>query len=140
MLDQIAPYLLSAAAFIGTYCLILANDKQYEIEKVLKNGIRATGTVVEIHNDPKGEKGAAPIVEYTTQNGRHRHVSTTYTSPCNYRVGQEVAIWYKTNKTSRISALADDKPGNLPKVLLRWGIVLCLLSYPILLKRMTGLF
>lgn len=138
--DYLPPYLLTIFAFVGTYCLILSYEKQHEIEKVLKRGIRTTGTVVEIRQDPSGNAGAAPTVEYITQNGRHRHVSTTYASPSPYRVGQQVEVWYKTNKSNRISALADDKPGNLPKKLLRWGIVLCLLSYPAVILRLKTLF
>ncbi len=134
--DYLPPYVLSIFALVGTYCLIIAYQKEHEIEYVLKHGIRTTGTVTEIRPHRSGDGTEAPVVDFKTQNGSHRHFSSTYTLPCNYQVGQQVEIWYKTNKSNRIVALPDDKPGTLPTILFRWGIVLCLLSYPELIRRL----
>ena len=131
--------LLGIVAFVGTYCLILAYQKQYEIPKVLSKGIKITGTVVEIRQDPSGNGGGAPVVEFNYPNGSYRHASSTYTSPCVYVVGQEVDIWYLFNKSNRAAALPDEQPGTLPKTLLKWGIVLCLLSYPEVIRRLISL-
>lgn len=135
----IPPSIVSFCAFVGTFCLIFAYKKRYEIESVLANGIRTFGTVVEIRKDPSGKEGEAPVVDFDYPNGSYRHFSTTYTLPCAYHLGQRVEIWYKFNKSNRIAALSDDKPGSLPKVLLIWGIVLCLLSYPEIIRRMITL-
>ncbi|MBL7815612.1 MAG: DUF3592 domain-containing protein [Saprospiraceae bacterium] len=136
LFDMLPTYISPSFALIGTYCLILANEKQHEIERVLLNGIRTSGTVIEIRQNPSGGLGEAPVVDFKTQTGSHRHFSTTYTSPCAYRVGQQVQIWYKFNKSNRTAALLDDKPGRLPTILFRWGVVLCLLTYPELIKRL----
>jgi len=37
-------------------------------------------------------------------------------------------------------ALADDEPVTLPKTLLKWGIIFCVIGYPILFSRLGGLF
>lgn len=137
--NYLPPYVLSVMAFIGTYCLILAYQKQHEIEKILTKGIKTLGTVTEIRQDPSEKEGEAPVVDFTTQNGSYRHFSTTYTLPTAYKMGQQVEIWYYHYKSIRLAALADDKTDNLPKVLLRWGIVLCLLTYPEIIRRMTTL-
>ncbi len=137
--DYIHPYVLSGMTFVGTYCLILSYQKQHEIKRTLTKGIRTTGIVTEIRENPSGKGGKAPVVEFTYPNGTYRHVSFTYRSPCHYSIGQKVDIWYKFERTYKYTALADDDPGKLPKILLRWGIILCLLTYPEIIRRLAGL-
>ncbi len=137
--NLIPPSVFSFCALVGTYSLILAYQKQYEVERVLKYGIKTIGTVIEIRPDPSGKQGDAPVVDFDYPNGSHRYFSTKYTSPCNYRVGQQVEIWYKFYKSNQDVVLPDDKPGNLPKRLLITGIIFCILSYPILFGRMLDL-
>jgi hypothetical protein len=138
--NYLPPYLLSVMAFIGTYCLIIAYEKQHEIEKILTKGIKTFGIVTELRQDPLSKEGVAPVVDFTTQNGTYRHFSTTYILPSAYQVGQQVEIWYYHYKSIQLAALADDKTGNLPKVLLYWGVVLCLLTYPEIIRRMMMLW
>ncbi len=135
----IPPQVLGIATLVGTYCLILAYQKQHEIQNVLSKGIRTTGTVAEILQDPSGNGGGAPVIEFDYPNGSYRHYSNTYVSPCAYSVGQKVEIWYLFYKSSQKAALPDEEPGTLPKTLLKWGIVLCLLTYPGVLLRLTNL-
>ena len=133
------PYVLSGLTLAGTYCLILSYQKQHEIERTLAKGIRTTGIVTEIRDDPSGKNGKAPIVEFNHPNGTYRHVSFTYRSPCIYSVDQKVDIWYRFERTYKYTALADDQPGKLPKIIWKWGIVLCLLTYPEIIRRLAGL-
>lgn len=135
----IPPQVLGIAALIGTYCLILAYQKQHEIKNVLTKGIKTIGTVVQIQYEPSGNGGGAPIVEFTYPNGSYRHHSVTYMQPCPYQVGQSVEIWYLFYKSNRLAALADEQPGNLPRIFWITGIVLCLLSYPAIAMRMMML-
>ncbi len=135
----ISPQVLGIVTLVGTYCLILSYQKQHEIQTVLSKGIKTTGTVVEIRQDPSGNSGDAPVVEFNYPNGSYRHYSTTYVLPCAYSVGQQVEIWYLFRKSNRTAALSDDQPGTLPKTLLKWGILLCLLSYPEIIRRMATL-
>jgi hypothetical protein len=137
--DFLHPYVLSGLAFIGTYCLILSYQKKHEKNKILTRGIKTLGTIIEIRPDPSGKEGEAPVVEYTTQNGSYRHFSTTYVWPTAYKVGQQVDIWYYHYKSIRSATLADDTSGTLPKVLLRWAIVLCIFTYPEIIRRMVML-
>lgn len=140
LFNSIRPELISVFSFIGTYCLILAFQKHYEIRRVLKYGKCTIGTVIEIRQDPTGKPGQAPVVDFDYPNGTYRHFSTTYNNPSHYYVGQKVQIWYKFYKSNQIVALAHDKPGKLPKVLFICGIIFCLFSYPEIIKRLPALF
>jgi hypothetical protein len=117
----------------------LAYQKQHEIQIVLSRGIKTTGRVVEIRQDPSGNGGGAPVVEFNYPYGSYRHYSNTYMLPCAYYVGQETEIWYLFYKSNRRATLSDEQPGTLPITLLKWGIVLCLLSYPVVIWRMITL-
>lgn len=139
------PYLIQAmplVAFIGTYLLIIAYDKSKIVERVMSKGLKTEGTVVEIYQDPgplfgPGEsKGSAPVVDFATNNGSHRHYSTHFQPVTPYHVGQKVEVRYYFYKSIREVLLADEDAGTLPKTLFRWGIVLCLISYPFLFKKM----
>ncbi len=129
-------------ALAGTFMLIIAYDKAHLIERVRSRGIEAEGTVVEIRRNPGGlfrseeGEGEAPVVDFTTQWGSHRHYSTNYVTPCPYQVGQQVKVWYYFRKSRREVALPDDAAGPLPGVLMRWGIVLCVLGYPFVVKKL----
>lgn len=139
------PYIIQwmpLLAFIGTYLLIIAYDKSKMVERVKSKGIKTVGTVVEIRQNPgelfgsKEGEGQAPVVDFVTNNGSHRHYSTHYQSPCPYQVGQKVEVWYYFYKSIREVLLADEGAGTLPKTLFRWGIALCLISYPFLIKKL----
>lgn len=139
------PYFIQAmplVAFIGTYLLIIAYDKSKIVERVMSKGLKAEGTVVEIRQDPgllfgSGEsKGSAPVVDFVFPNGSHRHYSTHYQTPTPYYVGQKVEVRYYFYKSIREVLLADEDAGTLPKTLFRWGLVMCLLGYPFLLRKL----
>jgi hypothetical protein len=145
LLSFIPASMISIFALVGTYCFILAYDRQHYIQRVLQKGIETEGTVIEIRRNPgslfskvDGE-GEAPVVDFTFANGTHRHYSTTYTTPCPYKIGQKVRICYLFYKSKREVALSDEETGNSPKILFTWGIVLCLLSYPEIIRRVLFL-
>jgi hypothetical protein len=133
-------------SLIGTYLLILSYDKSHEIEHTISKGKVAEGTVIELRDDPNHvdemskNKSKAPVVDFHTVNGWHRHHSTTYRYPSRYEVGQKVKIYHYLYKSRHEMALEDDEPGTLPKTLLKWGILFCAIGYPILLSKMGGLF
>ncbi|MCP1382788.1 DUF3592 domain-containing protein [Runella salmonicolor] len=135
-------HMMPLLAFIGTYLLIIAYDKSKIVERVKSKGIKTVGTVVEIRQNPgelfgsKEGEGQAPVVDFVTNNGSHRHYSTHYQTPCPYQVGQKVEVWYYFYKSIREVLLADEGAGTLPKTLFRWGIALCLISYPFLIKKL----
>ncbi len=137
-LIQLMPYL----AFIGTYLLIIAYDRSKIVERVTSKGTKTVGTVVEIRQDPgplfgsRESKGSAPVVDFDFPNGSHRHYSTHYQTPTQYYVGQKVEVRYYFYKSIREVLLPHEDAGTLPKTLFRWGIVLCLLGYPFLFKKL----
>ncbi|MEZ4942124.1 MAG: hypothetical protein R3D58_14690 [Saprospiraceae bacterium] len=129
-------------AIIGTFLLILAYDRKNLVERVKSKGIEAEGTVVEMRQNPgslfsavEGE-GEAPVVDFTTDWGTHRHYSTHYMTASPYNVGQKVKLWYYFYKSRRDVALETDPIGILPPGLFRWGVLFCLLGYPFLLKKL----
>ncbi|NOT35793.1 MAG: hypothetical protein HOP11_00275 [Saprospiraceae bacterium] len=133
-------------SLIGTYCLILSYTKKYEIEHTIKKGKVAEGKVIEMREDPDHSpsdisyRGVAPVVEFRTDNGLFQHISTTYRKSSTYEVGKMVTIYYYHYKSRREMALVDDEPGTLPGTLLKWGIILCVIGYPILISKLGGLF
>lgn len=139
------PYLtqvMPLVALVGTYLLIIAYDKSKIVERVTSKGIKTVGTVVEIRQNPgelfgsKEGEGQAPVVDFVTKNGSHRHYSTHYQTPSPYQVGQKVEVCYYFYKSIREVLLANEGAGTLPKTLFRWGIALCLISYPFLIKKL----
>lgn len=129
-------------AIVGTFLLILAYGRKSLVGRVKSKGIEAEGTVVEMRQNPgrlfsavEGE-GEAPVVEFATDWGTHRHYSTNYLTASPYKVGQKVKLWYYFHKSRREVALEDDIPGIMPAGLFRWGIFFCLLGYPFLLKKL----
>jgi len=133
-------------SLIGTYCFILSYSKSHEIEHTINKGKVAEGKVIKMREDPEHSpadiayQGVAPVVEFKTANGLFQHFSTTYRKNSHYEVGQTVKIYYYHYKSRNEMALEDDEPGTLPKTLFKWGIVFCVVGYPILLSKLSGLF
>lgn len=126
----------------GTFLVILAYDRKNLVERVKSKGIETEGTVVEMRRNPgslfgaAAGEGEAPVVDFTTNWGTHRHYSTNYMPAYPYKVGQKVRLWYSFYKSRRDVALETDVPGIMPAGLFRWGIFFCLLGYPFLLKKL----
>jgi len=137
---------MPAVALVGTYLLILAFDKAHLVERVKARGIETEGTVVEIRRNPGGlfsskeGEGEAPVVDFITNGGTHKHYSKNYATPCPFKVGEKVKVWYYFHKSRREVALAEAETDTLPHTLRKWGIILCLLSYPFLVKKLMLLF
>ena len=144
LFDILPPYVLSILAFAGTYCLIFAYYKQYHVQIVMKNGYKTTGTVVDIYKDPWNKESVCLVVDYIAKTGTggiFKYYSNGYPLPCPYEIGQEVKIWIKPDKlrsTGR-AALEDEQPGKLPIILFSCGLVMCLLSYPEIIRRIFNL-
>lgn len=137
-LVQFMPFL----AFVGTYMLIIAYDKSKIVERIASKGIKTEGTVIEIRQNPgslvssKEGTGEAPVVDFVTAHGSHRHYSTHYQTPCPYKVGQKVEVSYYFYKSIREVLLPHEDAGTLPKTLFKWGILLCFIGYPFLIKKL----
>ncbi|MBK9256509.1 MAG: hypothetical protein IPM42_13560 [Saprospiraceae bacterium] len=133
-------------ALIGTYCFILSYSKAHEIEHTIRKGRIAEGTVIELQDNPADLhlntklRRKAPLVDFHSHIGWHQYQSITYRDPSPYQVGQKVQIYYYFYKSRREFALADDEPGTLPKTLLKWGIIFCIIGYPILFGKLGGFF
>lgn len=137
---------MPAVALVGTYLLILAYDRMHLVERVKAKGIETEGTVVEIRRNPGGlfssteGEGDAPVVDFVTNWGTHKHYSTNYAIPCPFKVGEKVKVWYYFNKSRQEVVLEEAETDTLPHTLRTWGIILCLLSYPFVVKKLMLLF
>ncbi|HMQ61940.1 MAG TPA: DUF3592 domain-containing protein [Flavilitoribacter sp.] len=141
------PQWSSILALVGALLLAHAYNRKNYIRNILAKGEETEGRVVEIRRNPgglfssKGGPGEAPVVAYTTVSGNTlRHYSITYVSPCKYRVGQPVRIWYINYKSRREAALPDDQPGSLPRNLFIAGLICFALGAPALISGLMGLF
>lgn len=138
-MNQLLSGLPPLLALIGTYCLILAYEKQHRVERVLSKGQKTIGRVVEIRPN-QSRDGEMVVVDFQTPNGSHRHFSTDYIPVSPYKVGQEVEIWYKFYKSNRAAALPDELPDKRAKAMFRWGIILCISGIPFLIRKLLLLF
>ncbi len=141
------PQWSSIFAIVGALLLAHAYNRRNYIRNILAKGEETEGRVVEVRRNPgslfssKEGPGEAPVVEYTTKSGNTLlHYSTTYVSPCKYRVGQPVRIWYINYKSRREAALPDDRPGDLPRNLFIAGLICLVLGAPALINGLMGLF
>ena len=147
ILNFISQY-AAIVALIGTYLIIMSHVRIHYYDKIRSKGRITEGVVTELipkdYHSTQASVAMAPVVEFIPDVGvsRFRYVSSTYQYPSPYQVGQKVKIYYKGFSGSKNSirevALEDDKPGNLPASLLRWGIVLCVISYPLIIWRLTN--
>lgn len=142
-LHPILLQMLPLLAVVGTYLVILGYDYSGLPDRVRTRGTKTTGTVIEIRPAVGGlfgskpaVEGDAPVVDFTTPWGSHRHYSTQYQLPCPYRVGDQVELWYYFRKSRREVLLAGEDAGDLPGKLYRWGFAFCLVGYPFLLKKL----
>jgi len=122
-------------ALIGTYLLILAHSKQHLPERVKKRGVETEGTIVEIRKEGLEE---FLVVDFSYPNGSFRHISNRYVNPCPYKVGQNVKIWYYFRKSNREVVMEGEGVGNTPSKLYRWGIIICLISFPFVIFKMMN--
>ena len=145
IVNFLIPY-AGIVALIGTYCLIIAYDKYRLPDRVRKNGKTAQAIVTEIYKDPgplfgkNNKEGYAPIVEFDYPNGSFRYASTTFQNPSPYKVGDTVTVWYSFYKSKKEVALQDDLPPRYIKSLVICGLILCILSYPIVISKLSGFF
>ena len=142
-IEQIIQFISPASgilAFIGTYLIIISNAKKNEIYHTIPKGNCTEGSVVEMKSkEEKGLQKQAPVVAFNTANGFFHQKSNTYQNPSPYKVGQKVKIYYYIYKSRYEFALEDDTSGTLPGTLLKWGIIFCVLGYPIILMKLNAL-
>jgi Protein of unknown function (DUF3592) len=144
--NSVIAYLSPMLALAGTYMLILAWQKQHEIQHTIQNGQSTLGTVIELREKmEKSETGAAitkfaAVVEFQTGNGAYLHYSNTYHYPSRYHIGQKITVFYYIYKSRQEFALAEDTPGPLPGVLLKIGVLCCLVGYPFVFSKILTFF
>lgn len=137
LLGQFLKYVSGMVGLVGTYFIIFYYSRYFLYEKVRSRGILTQGVVTAWNEGSEFINGfvfggKAPIVEFTNDNGHYRHISRTYQSPSPYQIGQTVNVWVLSEKSGSEMALEDDKPNEKLKKLLFIGIILCLISYPII--------
>ena len=144
MFETISPY-CTLLALVGTYCLIVYHDRVTLPERVRNIGRVAEGTVVELRRQPGAASGTlegpglAPVVEFQVSWGKYRHMSVNFQQPCPFQVGQKVGVRYHFYKSIQEVLLDEETPPAAPAALLKLGLALCGLAYPLLAIRLLGL-
>lgn len=136
-----------AILLIGVLLAAWSWNRMHLVSRLLKNGSRTKGIVVELRDENEGMpdhaagSGKAPVVEYTTISGNVlRHISTSYKSPSPYHVGQEVDIWYRNYKSIREATLADDQPDPFLKTIFRLALALVVFGAIFLAGRLGAMW
>lgn len=134
------------SCLIGFLLLAHARNRKTYIRRLLKYGRTAEGRVLELRQGPVSLFGAnqgdgyAPVVEYRDHSGNViRHCSTTYRIDCKHQVGDVVRVWYQVFSSTRDSTLADDQPGDLPRIFFMIGIFLLAIGLPAVIPKMLAL-
>lgn len=132
---------------IGFLAIAFGYDRLYIIPRVLRKGLKAKGTVIEMREDPgplfgnRKSKGVAPVVEFTSLNGNvYKYYSMTYRQNTPYKVGDQVDIWYKHYKSRRDAALMDDEPYKWARTVIVVGISFLVISLLLLLPGIGSMF
>lgn len=144
MFNSISSY-CTVLALVGTYCVIVYHDIARLPERVRRIGRVAKGSVVELRRDPGAAgvalqgQGLAPVVEFDHPGGRYRHLSVNFQQPCLFQVGQEVVVRFHFYKSIREVLLDGEAAPVAPRSLLKWGMMMCALAYPLLAIRLLNL-
>lgn len=127
-------------AFGGSMLLLIAYREWRSNYRIIREGIKTEGMVVETYRRPKrtGEPrlstAEAPVVRFVTAQGRTvTYYSTTYTTPCGYTPGQQVDIWYLPDQPEQATLNGKDA-WILPVVFGIFGVAMCLIFYPMLFR------
>lgn len=130
----------------GSLFVTIAVREWFVTWQIIQLGEKTQGTVVENVRRPRkvGDKGTpnslAPVIQFTTQRGEPQtYYSTLYTSPARYQVGEAVEIWYLPDDPVK-AALKDGDAWVLPLVFGIFGLAMCLIAYPWLIRILIGYF
>ena len=86
-------------ATVGTIMGIVAAGVWFYSNRLTRDGVRTTGTVVQL----VGSQSRAPVVEFeTTAGDRQVYTSSMYSSPPAYQVGETVTLWYAPEDPERV--------------------------------------
>lgn len=95
-------------ATIATVFGLVAGSVWWRTEKLIRDGVRSAGTVVELVNN--GKNSYTPIVEFELPSGEmQRYVSNMSSSPPSYDVGETVRLWYDPADPSRVVLAGIDR-------------------------------
>lgn len=96
-------------AFVGTVFGAVAVGFWHNSEQLVRTGVAAEGTVVRlVYNEKSGT--AAPVIEYETDwAGRQTHISSTFSSPPAYHVGEHVRLWYDADDPTQVVLSGSDR-------------------------------
>lgn len=97
--SNIALYVCFTLTIVGLIFTTIAYRSWNSTNKIIKNGLKTEGVVINLVERIDRRKGAmgtkAPTVQFKTQKGDIiTYYSDVYTSPSPYYAGQIVPIWY----------------------------------------------
>lgn len=128
----------------GTMFLVISVREGLTPYRLLKDGLETEGTVVEMYKrhmkvNEKSSGSYAPVVKFMTEKGDIiTYYSTTFTNFNDFVVGQKVRVYYDAGNPQ--TATLEGKDGwILSAVFGIFGLVMCLIFYPVFIKQLIGL-
>ena len=128
-------------ATVGVVCLVLAYFNYASIKNQIKDGTETEGTVIGHYKQKqlKPTTALAVVVAYKDQYGKPLvYYSTTYTTPVEFQIGEQVKLWYNPKQHNEI-IIKGKNMGLIPMILAGFGIVFSLIGLPGFLKELFKL-
>lgn len=128
-------------ALAGSLLFYIGIREARENYHIFRNGIETEGTVVDLYHRPmkvneKTSGSKAPVIQFVTnQNIQIRFYSTSFSNLSHYEIGQKLRIWYLPENPQKASLNGKDA-WLLSASFLVFGFVICLIFYPMLIKRL----
>ena len=136
--SNIALYVCLLLTVVGLIFITIAYRSWNSTNKIIKNGLKTEGVVINILERRDRRRGAtgtkAPAVQYKTQKGDViTYYSDVYTSPSPYYAGQIVPIWYMPDNPQEATLKGADAY-LLPSVFAGFGVLAMLFGLPSVIK------
>ncbi len=132
-------------AIAGSMFLFIACKEGLKPYKLLKYGVETQGIVIEMYKRPmrgneKSMGSVAPVVQFWTEKGEAvKYYSTTFTNFNEYIIGQPITLWYSA-EDPQLATLEGKDNLILPVVFGAFGIAICLVFYPMLIRSLFSAF
>jgi len=132
-------------ALAGSMFLFIGCKEGLKPYRLLKDGVETQGVVIELYKRPvrgneKSMGSVAPVVQFWTENGEAvKYYSTTFTNFNEYKIGEPVKLWYSAEEP-QLATLEGMDNLILPVVFGAFGITMCLIFYPMLIRSLYSAF
>lgn len=132
-------------ALAGSLFLFIGCKEGLKPYRLLRYGVETQGIVIDMYKRPmrgneKTMGSVAPVVQFWTDKREAvKYYSTTFTNFNEYKVGQPITLWYSA-EDPQLATLEGKDNLILPVVFGAFGIAICLIFYPMLIRSVFSAF